>query len=408
MVLRLALRNVFRNTRRSVLTAGGMALALAVLLFTISLQDGAWAQMIDTAVRGNAGHIVVQAQGWQTEQESEQYLTDATALHEAVAAAHPEATVVRRTFLGGLVTSPQGSMAVELRGIQPEAERSLVLLDDKLVEGDWVQGDRDLVIGERLAKTLDVSLGDKVVFMTQIGEGDVNSRLFRVKGIYRTGQEALDAFSALSTWSATQELFPEPDVAHQVAVVYPTSTKGEVDTAKARAAVGERDGVEVLSWREAMPILVEQAELDIKYGNIMYGFMGLIVAVGVLNTVLMSVMERIREFGVLLALGIRPRQLAAMVLLEGGILGVTGGVAGILLALPFVLWITYQGIDYGEMMASAMPVGDVAISTVMKGQLNPPKMLMVAVIAAVGSLLASLWPARHATRLEVVESLRHT
>lgn len=408
MVFRLALRNVFRNTRRSVLTAGGMALALAVLLFTISFQDGTWGQLIDSAVRGNAGHIVVQAEGWQDEREAEQFLTDASVLHAAVAAAHPDATVVKRTFLGGLVTSPQGSMAVELRGLQADAERELVLLDDKLVEGEWLQGDRDLVIGERLAKTLDVVLGDKVVFMSQVGEGDVESRLFRVKGIYRTGQEALDAFSAMATWDATQALFPVQDVAHQVAVVYPTSTKGDIDTTGAEAAVGDRAGVQVLTWRQAMPILVEQAELDIQYGNVLYGFMGLVVAVGVLNTVLMSVMERIREFGVLLALGIRPRQLAIMVVLEGGILGVSGGLAGIVIALPFILWITYQGIDLGDTMAGAIPVGDVAIDSVIKGQLNPAKMLLVAAIAAVGSVLASLWPARHATRLEVVESLRHT
>ncbi len=115
-----------------------------------------------------------------------------------------------------------------------------------------------------------------------------------------------------------------------------------------------------------------------------------------------------RAAGVLLALGLRPRQLALMVLVEGGVLGTVGGLAGIALALPGVLYLQQQGIDYGEMMLSASPVTDVAMDTVMRGQLNLPKMLVVAGIAAIMAVVASLWPARLTTRLEIVESLRHT
>lgn len=408
MVWTLAFRNVFRNLRRSALTAVGIALAIGLMLTSMALNDGAWADMIGTAIRGSAGHVVVQADGWQADRKPEQWLDGASEIASALRDAYPGATVVRRAIVGGLLTSPTGSAAVELRGIEPDAERDLVLLDDKLVDGAWLEGDRGVLLGRKLADTLGVGLGDKVVFMAQVGTGEVESRLFRVRGVFRTGSEALDAFTAVAALPDVQPLFPGDDVAHQIAVVFPSIGKGGVDTSPARAALGARTGVDVLSWEDAMPVLKEQAALDAKFGNVLYGFMGLIVAVGVLNTVLMSVLERMREFGVLLALGLRPRDLAAMIVVEGGVLGLCGGVLGALLAVPPILWLEAYGIDYGDMIAQSGPVGDVALDTVLRAHLDPPKMATVAAIAAVVALLASLWPARHATRLHVVDALRHT
>lgn len=405
---RLAVRNLWRHGRRSLLTAGGMALALGLMMVSMSLNDGAWGEMITQAIRGSAGHAVVQAPGWQEERDAALTLGDATEISASLQHAYPEAVVLRRTFVGGLLTSPMGSMAVELRGIEPAREAEVVLLDERIVEGAWPEGDRDLLIGRQLADVLQVEPGDRVVFMAQVGAGDVESRMYRICGIYRAGSEVLDAFTAFGHIDGTRSLWGDKDVAHQVAVILPMVARGADPAERARVRLADRDDLEVLSWEQALPVLQEQLAIDQKSDFLIYGFMGLIAAVGVLNTVLMSVLERVREFGVLLALGMRPRQLAGMVVLEGAALGMLGGGLGIAVALPFIVYLQAYGIDYGDMLAEVGPVGGVAMDPILRAQLDGRQMVMVAGFAVVLSTLASLWPARHATRLEIVDALRHS
>lgn len=407
MILRLALRNVRRNLRRTLLTVGGMALAVAIMLTSIALTDGSWAGIMRSAIEGTAGHVVVQAPAWQVERDAELVVDDATGVRDALVGAYPEATVVRRTFIGGLVTSPTGSAPIDLRGIEPGPEAAITLLDDRVVDGGWPEEERDLLLGAPLAETLGVALGDKVVFMAQVGTGDMVSELFRVKGLYRTGGEALDSFSAFAPLATTQRLLPGEDPAHQVAAVFPTNTRGDVDTGPAERALDGRLGIDVLAWNEALPLLEEQAALDARFNHVIFIFMGLIVAVGVMNTVLMSVMERIREFGVMLAVGLRPRQLATLIVLEGAVMGVLGGLAGILLSLGPIAYLQRVGIDYGDMLAELGPVSGAVLDSTLRAQLIPWKLFFVGGVMAVMAVLASLWPARRATRLRPVDAMRH-
>jgi ABC-type lipoprotein release transport system permease subunit len=347
----------------------------------------------------------VQAKGFQEERKSELALADSTAVATKLRAAYPGATVVRRTWVGGLLTSPRNASAVTVEGIEPDAEATLTLLDDRLKDGHWLDDDRGILLGDLLVSTLGVGVGDKVVFMTQVGGGEMQSRLFRVAGVFHTGNEMLDAFGALARIEATQELLPVADAAHQVAVIVPGAGKAEVPTAPAAAVA---PGADVLSWRQALPLLEEQEALDENFSGIFYLAMGLIVAVGVLNTVLMSVMERVREFGVLRAIGMRSRPLFAMIVAEGLVLGVLGAIASVLLAAPAIHWLVVHGIDLGDVLSANSPVGGVAIDTVMRARWVPATMLGYAASAVVLAVAASLWPAWKATRLRPVDAIHHT
>lgn len=402
-MLKLALRNLVRNRRRTLLSVVGIALALAFSVTSRNWRTGVWTSMLGAAISGVAGHVVVQAPGWQEEHDAAMVVNGSAAVADQLRATYPDAIVARRALIPGLLTSPRGAAAVGVSGVEEATERTLTLLDDRLVEGEWLNGDgRGVLLGRKLADALQVKLGDKIVFMAQVGKGEVESVLLRVRGIYQTGSEQLDAMTASVDLVALQPLLPGEDAAHQVAVVMPGLGVARLDPEPARAVITAGD---VLVWEQAMPALAEQLQVDRKLTSFMYLFLGLIVAVGVLNTVLMGAMERMRELGVMLSLGMRPLQLAWMVLLEGLLMGAIGALCGLLLAAAPYKVLYVDGIDFGEMLAKNVPVAS-PVDTLVRASLDVPGVLVMSLVAVGMTVLASVWPAWIAARLQPVEAMR--
>jgi ABC-type lipoprotein release transport system permease subunit len=408
-MIRLAARNLFRNTRRTVITLLGLAFGLAMVEVTITLQAGQYADMLEAGVSSLAGHVVVQADGWQDEREEERVLSGAGAVTDALRGAFPEATVTPRLMLGGLLTSPRGSVGAALTGVDAAAEAAVQTLDDRVREGTWLDGDgRGIVIGEKMAQSLQVGLGDKLVWMGQHGdETEVQSRLFRVKGVFRTGAAEIDGFVAFADLPAVQEVYGTPDVAHQVAVHLRDPGTTPAIHARATELLAARPEVDVLDWEHAIPEIVAMIAVDRTSNNVIMFIIGSIVSMGALNTLLMSAMERTREFGVMLALGLRPGQLGRLLLVEGmliGVLGACGGLAlGALLSWPLVEW----GLDYRDVLGETYETGGIAISGLIKGRWHPARGLSYAGIAVGMATLAALYPAWFVTRLQPVDAMRH-
>ncbi len=366
--------------------------------------------MIRTGVSSLAGHVVVQAEGYQAEKDSELVLHGADAIGRRLAERFPDATVAPRMFLGGLLTSPTGSVGAALSGVDATAEAAVQDLDDKVVDGQWLDDDdRGILIGTKMAESLGVTVGDKVVWMGQYGDNpDMTSRLFRVKGMFRTGSAELDGFVAMVPIAATRDLFGAADVAHQVTVHLPDANRARAATDGARALLADTDGLEILSWSEALPELYALIQLDRMSGDVMMVILLVIVGMGVLNTVLMSALERTREFGVMLAIGMKPRTIASVILLEGLVLGVVGSLLGLVAGVAVGLPLVEYGLDYSSMMGSdTMETGGIAISTLVFGQFHPWRMGLYTVGAALMTALAALYPAVHVARLKPVDAMHH-
>jgi ABC-type lipoprotein release transport system permease subunit len=405
---KLAIRNLFRNLRRTLITVSAIGTGLALVMLMVGLQTGSYADMLRVAVSTMAGHVVVQADGWQEERETEQLLPEAAEVTQQLEAAFPGATVTPRLYLGGLVTSPYNSAGVMLRGVVPSAEAAVDTLDDKIVKGEWLPDDDDkgIVIGAKLAESLQVAPGDKVVYMGQTEDQDeMVSRMFRVRGVFRSGGVELDSMVVLVTLGAAQALIEKSDVAHQVALHIPDPENSPQAQQRVASLVGG-PGVDVLEWPDALPELVHFIDLDRVSGDVMMAVMGLIVAMGVLNTVLMSVLERTKEFGVLMAIGMRPRRLAWLVLLESFFLGVFGAIAGLMLGVLLVWYLVTYGIDYSAYMGESLEIEGLVLSTHMFGGWDFERMGAYVVGTIFVTVLAGVYPALHLSRLEPVEALR--
>lgn len=402
----LAARNLLRNARRTVLTAMAVAFGLSMMLSVVNLQAGQYQEMLRQAVGTMAGHVVVEHPDRHAEAEPELVVEGAAALEQAIAKALPDAVVAPRMEAGGLLTSTTNSVGIGLRGILPSAEAQVVDLDGQIVDGAWLEdGDtRGVLIGRSLADRLSVGVGDKVVFMGQGIDGDVESRLFRVAGVFRTGGSELDAFLAVSTMPPVQELLGRPDAVHQITVHLPDARRSDAARDAVRAVVPASSAV--LTWQEALPEMLAFIQLDRTSNDVMMAVIGVIVAMGILNTVLMSVLERTREFGVLLAIGMRPRQLAALVLTEGLVLGLGATALGVLGGLALSYPIVTVGIDYSAFMGESLEMEGIVMSSLLKGAWDPVRMGQYAAAAVAITVLSTVYPAWYLTRFQPVDAMR--
>lgn len=405
MLVSMALRNLLRRPVQSLIACAAIAAGLTSTIWMTNFQDGNWIGVLDDSMRAAAGHVVVQPKGYQDSQDAELLLENSGAIADQLRALEPDGVVLRRAFVQGLVASSTNTVGIAVNAVEPELEREVSELPAKLVEGAWLEDEKQIVIGRELARKLGVGIEDKVVLTISSG-GQIVGLPFRVAGIFASGSSRLDSFFAVAPLSKVQGLMPERnDPATQVALQLPSieAPKDLVD--RVRAVVGE--GPEVLTWREVIAEAVKAAELDKGFAAVIWAILAIVVSVGVTNLLLMSLFQRTRELGVMLAIGMRPVDVGKLLLAEGAILGVVGAIGGFALGTLLTIPMAKYGVDLAVMQSSA-PVSNVAIDTVMKSHFMWGKSLIWTAWFMSLAVLASLWPAVRAGRLEPVEALRAT
>jgi ABC-type lipoprotein release transport system permease subunit len=405
LLLRLAARNLRRNRRRTLITLAAVSGGLALMIATVNWANGMYKDMIRAGVSMLAGHVVIQGEGYQEGREQDVVVPEATEVASVLRERFPGAIVVPRVFVDGLLTSPDGSSSLMATAVDPDLEPRVSDWSDKVVEGSWLADDRDIIVGRGVADSLKVGLGDKVVLITQ-GREDVASRLFRVKGVLRVGSDEIDGFFALITVPAAQELLEIGDAVSQVSVHLPDPSDSVRAAGEAATALAGRP-LEVMDWKGALPEMVASIQMDRNSNNLMLFVIGVILAMGVLNTVLLSVLERIHEFGVMRAVGMKARQVRRLVLLEGLLLGliavVAGDLLGLLLTVPLIVW----GVDLSAFAGEQVSWGGVAQTAMTYAEIDWERFLVYSIVAVLLTVLASVYPAWKASRLEPVTAINH-
>ncbi len=408
-ILVLAWRNLFRNKRRTLITMSAIAFGLGLLIVSSAMGDGGHNQMIRYGVANQAGHVVVQGKGYQKEGKVEIVVPSVPEVLQIARKLAPGAKIVERVFFQGLLTSPRSAVGVAMVGVQPEIEAEVGDLDTKIVEGRYLHADdtQGIIIGKALAETLAVELDDKVILMTQ-QNGEIQNVLFRVVGLFKTGMDELDGFYAHVPMKKAQEALAMGGGVTQISIhLQDPDETDAIALALDEALAGLP--VEVLPWQEALPELYEFILLDDGGMYVLLMIIAIVVAFGILNTVLMSVLERTRELGVMLSLGMTPWQVGKMILYEASLLGlcsiVLGSGIGGLMSWPLIV----NGVDLTEMMggAEAMGAAGVPMEMMLYGELSPMKVVFFACLTFVLTLLAAIYPTWKAARLHPVEAIHH-
>ena len=409
-LLRLALRNLGRELRRSTLTAAAMALGLALLVLSRTLADGAHEDWIDAGVRLGSGHVTFNAPGYRDGRSLDDRLSAAqleTTL-AAVAGTAPRSTALPsvRVAVRGLASSPDGALPVSIVGVNPTVEPAFSRLGEEVVEGRYLEeGDRlHAYIGASLAGRLDLGTGSRMVLTAQSASGDIEGQLVRVAGIFRTNVEALDE-ALIHIPLATARSWLGVEGATSVAVLLPHSSLTDPVVEQAAEAV-RAAGIEVVGWPVTNPDLYAALQLDDGGDWAFHVILFIIVAIAILNAVFMSVLHRKREMGLLRALGLSGRETGLVVYLEGILLTAAAGVAGAALGFAVVWFFFRDGIDFSGMMPEDINFGGIAFDPVMVPSMEMKHVVQSAILTALIGVSASLFPAWHAARLDPAESVK--
>jgi len=401
-ILRLAWRNTWRNPRRTGLVIAAVGTGIAGCLLTMAVNFGMMLQMVETAIETDVGHLQVHATGWDEQPGLDLHLP---ARGERVVAAltqRPEVRAAARRIRGeGLLQSPRASVGVRVMAVEPAAEPRVSRVPEQLVRGRWLGGDSRLVIGEGLAASLEVDVGSKVVLSAQDANGDLTGQVFRVGGLLATASRELNRRAVYLPLGAAQELFGLGDAISEVVAVVRDDDELDRVVAAVEQEVGQ--GREVRDWRQLRPLLVYMVRSFESSAWVVYLAVFVAMAFGIANVLLMSVYERTREIGTLLAMGMPRRRIVATIAGESlvvTLLGLAVGVAAAALAVALL----GDGID---LRAFAEGLTDLGVGTRIVPVLRPGDLWIPLNVAVVTALLSSLWPALRASRLRPAESLRH-
>ena len=422
-LVKISWRNLWRNPRGTLLTALALGLGLALLLISLGLLDGGHEQAIADGVRFGPGHVVIQAMGYQ-DTGSDELLLPARVVSsiEGFLQTGDMKHVVRgvspRLLATGLLSSSTNASGVRIMGVIPEDERAVSLIPQRMVEGTYLSNDRlsGVVIGAELARKLEVRIGSKVVLMTQAlrqpgtetknatGE-EMQSTLLRVSGIFRTGLQAVDANIIHLPLSVAQTLLGVADgQVTQVALLL--EQEGDA-TLVARALRTQLAGapVEILTWRESIPMLAQILGLDHAFNYVMNGVILAMVGLGILNTILMRVLERRYEFGVCKALGLRPRQLAVMIIGESLALTAISLALGLALGLSVHHFFATSGLDLRWVFKTGLPPA-LVFDPILYSRLSLNRIVWSVFIVFMMATIISFYPALKAARTELPDALK--
>jgi len=402
-ILAHAWRNIWRNSRRTWITVAATSMSTALMIATYCLMDGMMVKYVEDATNMVTGQAQVHAKGWLADREIYKALADPGRIAKAAEAAGMGAAM--RSYGFGLVSRGMKSAGASFWGVDPEAETRWFTLASKVEKGSFLgaRPKRGMVLGRRLAKSLEARVGSEIVAVVQAADGSMGNELFTVTGILAMAGDSIDRGAALIHRDDFRDLFVTGRV-HEVAMMAgERMTEPEIRSAMAGAVGGD----ELKTWKELNPMMSDMIEFGRASIWLFGGIFFLASALGVMNTMLMATYERVREFGILKALGTSPFRIVRDIEAEAFMLGLVstaiGAAAGGLLSWYF----TAHGLDTSRWGVEGFTSGGIVFDPLWRGRITVSTFAGPVVVMWITCLLAALYPAVKAARLDPVKAIGH-
>jgi ABC-type lipoprotein release transport system permease subunit len=405
--LRLCWKNLWRNRRRTLITVNAIGVGVMALVWLNNYYDAFHEQLVENAIRYQSGHLLFARPGFVKDPAPNRYLSGTRELEAWLARRKEVRAVSPQVVLQGMLSSPQGSANLWFKGVDPEAEASTTRFAASLVSGRFLPRGREkgVVLGKDLAAQLKVAVGSKVVALTQGVDGSIGNELLRVTGIFETQSSFDKSLAFLRIEDARGLLSLPPGAVHQLTVLL----RREADIAKVRAAskrVFDSPQWEALSWEEVQKNLMAIIELNRGANRILMFVILAISALGIANAILMSLLERKREFGVMMAVGTAKLELMAMVATETFLMGLVGCAVGNFLGISLTLYFQKVGFDLSWLTDEKLSVNGAFIQMVSYPQVHWGNSVSVSAAVLVLSFCVAIIPVRQISRLQPVKALR--
>jgi ABC-type lipoprotein release transport system permease subunit len=407
MFFQLGWRNIWRNRRRTLVILTAVIIGVWSMIFLGALMRGIADQFVRNGIKNLTGHIQVHHPGYRDDPVVENSMTEPSVVEAALTKRLPAgAQWTPRVRVNAVVSNARHSTGVTMVGIDPPRETPISFIGGAISEGRGLKSDDTfgIVVGKALVDKFETQLGYKLVLMSQDTEGDIASRAFRIIGIYRAEMETTEKQFVFVTMSAAQQMLKLHNGISEVAILLPVHGEADQMAGALRAELPTAE-FEVNTWQELQPMVT--AILNIYDLFIFIWFLVVFIAMGfgIVNTTLMAVYERIKEFGLFKALGMKPWWIINEVLIESFCLLILGMVIGNALGFLSVLALSVNGIDLSALAAGMEYWG---MSRVIYPSILGQDVIMANLVVFVLGLVVSLYPAVKAARFTPVEALAHT
>ncbi|MGD2123067.1 MAG: FtsX-like permease family protein [Gemmatimonadota bacterium] len=391
--------------------SSAVAFSYGLCLFSMGIGDDGHQQMLEEAAEAAGGDILVHAEGYWESKSSDLVMTDTDRLLSTVEGVEGVRAAIPRMIINGLVSSANGNRVLFLQGIDPVRERVLHDHSEDLQAGEFLdetERDDPIILGAIVVEKLELELGDRVVLTATQPDGEVTRALFHLTGVIETGLKDIDEVMGVTSLSAAQEALGAEGMLTQIGVMtregVPSDSVASLIEASVRA---QGNGLEVLTWQEAIPDMVGFIEVDDAFLYIYLVVILAIVAFAIANTFLMAVMERVREFGLLNALGLRGTGVAGLLLAETLLMTALAMSIGLVLGLAGHMAASHWGIPVAAWGVDSMEVSGVDFaSLVMRSKIIPAKWVAASILVALVTVGSALYPAWRASRLAPSEAMR--
>ena len=402
LTFKLAIRNLFRNTRRTTLTAILISFSLMALIMADGLILGMKDLLVSSLTKNLVGEAQLHRKGFRDNFDVDLYFTGTDDL-VADLRGRPEVTeVASRVLSGGMVSSSYNVATGMVFGIDAEAEARIGNIKKAIIEGQYLTGERgEIMLGRPMAELLEVSLGDRIVItLSEADGGDLSQALFRVSGIYYFGLREIDHNTVfINADQARQVVGISADASHELVMVFEDSSVSREKTSTVFDDFNNEQ-LELKSWMELNEDIATMLELSGLSTLIIGSILFLLASLGVINSMFMSIYERLYEFGVARAIGTTPWQLAQLILCEALLLGIGSCLFGGVIGYGLISYTTLHGLPLGEFEMSGIALsGNIATQMQLSQFTDLPFYIILL------TLVAALYPARFASKIVPTEAL---
>ena len=403
MTLKMAYLNMWRRKSRSLVVMMMVAVSITGLLLMQGIYDGMIDQMVDNSIRSDSGQISIYGKGHRLSKSLKDNIQDFEAVEAVLAQKKEIRSFITRIKHEGLVATARHSQGAVFIGTRLEDEQRHANLSKYLVEGEYSFGKRGrgAIIGNELANKLKVKIGKKIIITAQNSQNELASLALRVKGIVKTGDMNIDKTGVMLDYDRLKGMLALTDQATQISVNL--LDKKKVDTfAPALQEELKDKNVEVFSWKKLFPLWDQMDDIMMAFNAISYGLVFVVASIGIFGVILVSVLERVREFGIMLAIGSSFASIRKLIILESMLLGLFGLAVGMIVGGIWLAYLTVYGIDLSAYSEGLALWG---VNTTMYATIKASYFFQAFVSVFFATFFAALWPIRILKKLHPIEAI---
>lgn len=402
MLLKVSWRNIWRNKKRSLIIIAAVTIGVSTGIFLMAFYNGMIEQRVRMAIQNEVSHIQLHHPEFRKDYDIKYYLSNGPAILKQIQLNQYVKQAAGRMIIPGMIASASGSSAITINSVLPAEENQLTELKSKLVNGNYFDSlkKNEILIGEKQLKKLKLKLSNKTILTFQDVQGNLVSAAFRIAGIFKTVNTPYDETNVFINIKDVDSLAGLQNQFNEVAVLLHAGSALEMAESDFKK---QFSGTEIKNWKEISPEIGLTVSVADQMVLIFMGIILLALAFGIINTMLMAILERTREIGMLLALGMNRLKVFTMVLLETVLLVMAGCPGGILIALAAISITSRTGISFEKFTEVYSSFG---YSNVIFPELTLRQFTLSMMLVVFTAIIASLFPAWRALRLKPAEAMR--